>query len=544
MSVSASRRAPTLRRRLGWALVVAGVIVLGVVTTSALALSRVLALQDEITGPYFDAVTQADSSFVALLDTESAVRSYAATGDETALEAYGRAVGGDGTVAIADPADLARLGSGDGLTAAHDEALRAVDAWFTDYAEPAIESTGRAGPGTVSRVERADGAALFAEARAATGRYVVDLRAERAEAVEALDRWSRVLFGSVLVLVGAALAVGIILWVCLKRWVTEPVAQLAHRVRLVSSGQLDEPVVTSGPAEIADLAQDVEHMRVELVSQVAEIKASHADAARAHELLEEQAHELERSNRDLEQFAYVASHDLQEPLRKVASFTQLLKKRYGGELDDRADQYIDFAVDGAKRMQRLIQDLLGFSRVGRTGTERVDVDLEASLALALDDLSETIGATGATVTHDPLPVVVGERALLQQLFANLVGNALKFRAPDRPPVVHVGVLAHDTHWELSVADNGIGIDPQYAERVFVIFQRLHAKDVYEGTGIGLALCKRIVEYHGGRIWIEPRDGGTTVRFTLAHAYVHAQVGYARTDDAGPRTGRDPEETTA
>ncbi|MGO1288432.1 MAG: sensor histidine kinase, partial [Cellulosimicrobium funkei] len=384
----------------------------------------------------------------------------------------------------------------------------------------------------VRAVDQARGAELFAAARADTAQYVDQLRDERVERLDALDRWSRALFGSVLVLVGSALAVGIILWVCLKRWVTEPMAELAHRVRRVSSGSLDEPVVTSGPAEIADLAQDVEHMRVELVSQVAEIKASHEDAARSHELLAEQARELERSNRDLEQFAYVASHDLQEPLRKVASFTQLLKKRYGGELDDRADQYIDFAVDGAKRMQRLIQDLLGFSRVGRTGTERVDVDLEDELRGVLEDFSEKIAESGARVTHDPLPVVVGEQALLHQLLANLVGNALKFRHPDRAPAVHVGVLARDTHWELSVEDNGIGIDAQYADRVFVIFQRLHAKDVYEGTGIGLALCKRIVEYHGGRIWIEPREGGTTIRFTLAHAYVQAQVGYARSDPGG------------
>ena len=540
--MSGARRAPTLRRRLGWALVVAGVILLAVVTTSAIALSRVLTLQDAITGPYFESVTQADSSFVALLDAESALRSYTATGDEAALEAYARALGPGESFEIADPDLLARLAPDAVLSTQVNEAGAAVRAWVDGYAAPAIETTEREGRGAVTGADRAEGSRLFAEARAATSRYVYDLRDERAAQVEALDRWSRVLFGSVLVLVGAALAVGIILWVCLKRWVTEPVAQLAHRVRLVSSGRLDEPVITTGPAEIAELAQDVEHMRVELVNQVTEIRASHEDAARSHELLEEQARELERSNRDLEQFAYVASHDLQEPLRKVASFTQLLKKRYGGQLDERADQYIEFAVDGAKRMQRLIQDLLGFSRVGRTGTERVDVDLEATLATVLDDLSDALAESGAVVTHDPLPVVVGERALLQQLLANLLGNALKFRSPDRDPVVHVGVLARDTHWEVSVADNGIGIDPQYAERVFVIFQRLHAKDVYEGTGIGLALCKRIVEYHGGRIWIEPRDGGTTIRFTLAHAYVHAEVGYARPEHGAPRAGRDHEES--
>ncbi|SMF33738.1 Bacteriophytochrome (light-regulated signal transduction histidine kinase) [Cellulosimicrobium cellulans J34] len=543
-------RAPTLRRRLGWALVVAGVILLGVLATSAVALSRVLTLQHDVTGPFFDAVTEADAAYVGLLDAEVAVRAYVATGDDTALEAYVRAVEVDAAGVVPDPALVDRLDLDDELAAALARADASVRAWVVDYAEPAIATTEDDGPGRVRAADQADGALLFAAARADTAQYVDLLRAEREERLSALDRWSRALFGSVLVLVGSALAVGIILWVCLKRWVTEPMTALAHRVRLVSSGSLDEPVTTSGPAEIADLAQDVEHMRVELVNQVAQIKASHEDAARSHELLAERTRELERSNRDLEQFAYVASHDLQEPLRKVASFTQLLKKRYGGQLDDRADQYIDFAVDGAKRMQRLIQDLLGFSRVGRTGTERVDVDLERELGGVLEDLSEKIVETGATVTHDPLPVVVGERALLHQLLANLLGNALKFRDPERAPVVHVGVLARDTHWELSVEDNGIGIDPQYADRVFVIFQRLHAKDVYEGTGIGLALCKRIVEYHGGRIWIEPREGGTTIRFTLAHAYVHAQVGYARSDhdaaepDAPARVRHDDEETTA
>lgn len=543
-------RAPTLRRRLGWALVVAGVILLGVLATSAIALSRVLTIQAEVTGPFFDAVTEADSEYEGLLDAEVALRSYTTTADPTAIEAFTRVLGPEGRDVLPDLTLDERLGLGEDAGALLERADASVRAWITEFAEPAVATTEDEGPGRVRAVDQARGAELFAAARADTAQYVAVLRAERLERLDALDRWSRALFGSVLVLVGSALAVGIVLWVCLKRWVTDPMAALAHRVRLVSSGRLDEPVVTSGPAEIADLAQDVEHMRVELVRQVAEIKASHEDAARSHELLAEQARELEQSNRDLEQFAYVASHDLQEPLRKVASFTQLLKKRYGGQLDDRADQYIEFAVDGAKRMQRLIQDLLGFSRVGRTGNERVDVDLEHELEGVLGDLSETIAETGASVTHDPLPVVVGERALLHQLLANLVGNALKFRDPGRAPVVQVGVLARDTHWELSVEDNGIGIDAQYAERVFVIFQRLHAKDVYEGTGIGLALCKRIVEYHGGRIWIEPREGGTTIRFTLAHAYVHAQVGYARSDhgDAARvtpvRAGHDDEESTA
>ena len=206
----------------------------------------------------------------------------------------------------------------------------------------------------------------------------------------------------------------------------------------------------------------------------------------------EQAEELRRSNRDLEQFAYVASHDLQEPLRKIASFTQLLQKRYGGQMDERADQYIAFAVDGAKRMQRLIQDLLGLlPRRAAWAARSATSTSAAALADALDNLSEAVAESGAVVTHDELPVVRGEHPLLVQLFQNLVGNAIKFRDPDRGRRrVHLSARRVADSWELECRDNGIGIDPQYAERVFVIFQRLHAKDVYEGTGIGLARCAR------------------------------------------------------
>jgi light-regulated signal transduction histidine kinase (bacteriophytochrome) len=308
---------------------------------------------------------------------------------------------------------------------------------------------------------------------------------------------------------------GAVLWRTLRSWIAEPLDALAADARAVSEGDLHHPVRTTGPGEIADLADTVERMRLGLVAQVQAVEAQRAEIAEAHDRLADQAEELRRSNRDLEQFAYVASHDLQEPLRKVASFTQLLQKRYGGQMDERADQYIAFAVDGAKRMQQLIQDLLGFSRVGRLGGELADVPLDAALADALGNLENLVEDTGAVVTHDELPVVRGERPLLVQLLQNLVGNAIKFRDPERPPVVRISARRVGDSWELECRDNGIGIDPQYAERVFVIFQRLHPKDLYEGTGIGLALCKKIVEYHGGRIWLGEPDGpGTSVRWTL------------------------------
>jgi PAS domain S-box-containing protein len=224
--------------------------------------------------------------------------------------------------------------------------------------------------------------------------------------------------------------------------------------------------------------------------------------------------ELRRSNEELERFAYVASHDLQEPLRMVGSFVQLLGKRYKGKLDADADEFIGFALDGALRMQRLIEDLLAFSRVGTRGKPLVPTDANAVLARALGSLRLAIDEAGATVVSEPLPVVPGDAGQLEQLLMNLVSNALKFRGPE-PPRVHVSAVRMHREWLFKVRDNGIGIDPQYFDRIFVIFQRLHGKAEYPGTGIGLAICKKIVERHGGRIWVESEPGqGATFCFTL------------------------------
>ncbi|WP_402467944.1 sensor histidine kinase [Isoptericola aurantiacus] len=340
-----------------------------------------------------------------------------------------------------------------------------------------------------------------------------------AETIADARRWNEVLFLAVGLLVLVAAGLGWYAWRVVQRQVTVPLARLAAEVRAASTGEHAHEIPRVGAGEVAALSDDVETMRRELVAQVADAREAHAEVEHAHEQLREQAAELERSNRDLEQFAYVASHDLQEPLRKVASFTQLLQKRYGDRLDDRADQYIAFAVDGAHRMQRLIQDLLSFSRVGRSGAPPQDVPLEEVLAHVLGDLADRIAEQQAEVTHDPLPVVRGEPGLLTMLLRNVVGNALKFARPGEVPRVHLTAARtagqSGPEWELACADNGIGIDPQYAERVFVIFQRLHPKEVYTGTGIGLALVKRVVEHHGGRVWIDPEATvGTTVRWTL------------------------------
>lgn len=223
---------------------------------------------------------------------------------------------------------------------------------------------------------------------------------------------------------------------------------------------------------------------------------------------------LRQSNAELEQFAYVASHDLQEPLRMVASYVQLLERRYRGKLDRDADEFIAYAVDGANRMRGLIDDLLTYSRVDRLGKPFEPSELESILIIVLRNLQESIAETDAVVTHDKLPVVVADDAQLVQLFQNLIGNAIKFHGKE-PPRVHISVQNQETEFLFSVRDNGIGIAPEYFDRLFKIFQRLHTKEEYPGTGIGLAVCKKIVERHGGHIWLESQVGkGSTIYFTL------------------------------
>jgi PAS domain S-box-containing protein len=235
---------------------------------------------------------------------------------------------------------------------------------------------------------------------------------------------------------------------------------------------------------------------------------------RTAQVLREKADELERSNKELEQFAYVASHDLQEPLRMVASYTQLLAERYSGQLDGKAEKYIGYAVDGALRMQLLINDLLAYSRVGTRARPFQEFASADIVREAIHDLGKSIDESGANIVIGDLPTVICDRSQLRQLFQNLIANAVKFKG-DITPRVEVTAQRSGTNWEFCVADNGIGIDPQFHERIFVIFQRLHERDKYPGSGIGLSICKKIVERHGGRIWCESEAGkGSRFLFTL------------------------------
>jgi signal transduction histidine kinase len=457
---------------------------------------------------------------VAVLNQETGVRGYALTRDAGFLTPYREGLEGE-TRALAT---LREHLSGRPEAALVDGVERAGQAWRTGYAEPAAA----AGPGA-PLPDPIVGKTLFDALRAPMGELTALLDRER---LEARDRLNDAAVALRWVGTGIAAAMGVFLAVAawgLRRGVLDPVAALAEQVRQVVSGDVHRPVHADGPWEIVDLGADVEAMRVHISREIDLLQE-------VNQRLDEQARDLERSNRDLEQFAYVASHDLQEPLRKVSSFCQLLQRRYGGQLDERADQYIGFAADGAQRMQRLINDLLAFSRVGRSTAAFEPVDLREIGLAAAAQLDTTRSELDGEIVVGDLPRVQGDAALLRQLLLNLFGNGLKFHRPDVPPVVRVDAQLADGFWEFAVTDNGIGVEPEYAEKVFVIFQRLHGRDVYSGTGIGLALVKKIVEFHGGRVWLDtaPRaEPGTVIRFTLPVGEV--------SDDARHDAGHTPQE---
>jgi signal transduction histidine kinase len=443
----------------------------------------------------------------ALLDEETGVRGYVLSKRDVFLEPY--TTGRRDERATTSTLERLAMLPGAGRFQSNLRAVeRRAQAWRRDYAEVAIAAVQRGDLGAIDDTLDTTGKTRFDGVRAALVAQARNLTAERADARADLRSAARLvliwvaIFGALVVITVLATTIG------LRRIVVRPLADLAQTVREVAEGAFGRDVAAEGPREIAELGTDVDAMRRRILAELESLEA-------AREELTQRAHELQRSNAELEQFAYVASHDLQEPLRKVASFCQMLERRYGDQLDERGHQYIAFAVDGAKRMQDLINDLLAFSRVGRLTDEQVDVDLGAVVEEIRGELGGAIEETGARVDVGPLPTVRGDRSLLAAVFRNLIANAIKFRGDD-PPVVRISALRDEGAWDFTVADNGIGIDDEYAERIFVIFQRLHTRAVYEGTGIGLAVCRKIIEYHGGRIWLQSSDGlgGATFRFTL------------------------------
>ena len=276
---------------------------------------------------------------------------------------------------------------------------------------------------------------------------------------------------------------------------------LTHRIEFVRNDEIGQVAVAFNQMA-AELAESYESLEQKIAERTAQ--------------LEEQTNELARSNAELAQFAYVASHDLQEPLRMITSYLQLLQRRYAGQLDKDAGEFIGFAVDGAVRMQQLIRDLLTYSRAGVRTQPLRTIDCQVILQQVLDNLQMVIAESGAIITYEPLPTLVGDSTSFGQLLQNLLTNAMKFRSKQTPEV-HIAVrhLVTSQEWLFTIADNGIGIEPEYYERIFLIFQRLHTRSEYPGTGIGLAICKKIVDRHGGRIWVESVVGqGTTFYFTI------------------------------
>ncbi|MEO8906353.1 MAG: ATP-binding protein [Polyangiaceae bacterium] len=336
-------------------------------------------------------------------------------------------------------------------------------------------------------------------------------RDEEIRILEQVRRGERVLQLETLRLTSTGRPVAVSMTVSPIRDATGAVVGLSKVARDISERKRLDAQLQASFDEIASLNATLE---ARVMDRTAELQAANSTLEVTGLQLTLQKADLQRSNHDLEQFAHVASHDLQEPLRGVAGCAQILERRYRGQLDAEADELIRHVVEGASRMQRLILDLLDYSRVGTRGTQFALVESAVALEKALRNLKTASDECGAQVSADPLPPVRADPVQLTQLFQNLVGNALKYRGTERP-AVHVGFRRQGSNYEFSVADNGIGIEPQYFERIFLIFQRLHTRIEYPGTGIGLALCKKIVERHGGKIWLESAPArGTIFRFTI------------------------------
>ena len=480
-----------LSRIIGGAVLLMTVLLAAAVGAGAMALVHLNQERHRIETTIDPAALAAQQLYSALLNQETGVRGYALSGEPDFLGPYTQGITAE-SAALGQLRPL--LPQLPAATAADlTQAVAQANDWRARYAKPTIRQVQATGKPAVNSDILA-GKAEFDALRVSLARFGADVSALRRQELGSLNRASDELDVILLVIaIGLAVAVAGLAAV-LRAAAIRPVHMLAAQARRVAGGDFGHEVTPAGPREIRGLASDVNTMRERILSELSAVRE-------ANESLAGYAAELERSNSELEQFAYVASHDLQEPLRKVTSFCQLLQRRYGGQLDERADQYIEFAVDGAKRMQVLINDLLAFSRVGRSAPDLGPVACDAALAAASANLSGQIDQAGAVIEAGPLPVVRAQLTLMTAVFQNLLSNALKFKG-ERPPRITVTAAREEAFWVFSVTDNGIGIEPQYAERVFLIFQRLHDRAAYPGTGIGLAMCRKIIEYFGGRIWLD------------------------------------------
>jgi signal transduction histidine kinase len=488
--------------------------VVGAIAVLLVVTHRNEAAVDDLLNRVGPARRSAAEMLTTLVEEQNAVRGYALSGDPGRRLAYEAAmahqddeVAGLRGLLTADDADIAgRLG----------DLLANIDRWRTEGAAPLLDTVASSGPRAASDAAYRAEEELFGPVLASVHDLLDVFNGRRDAAIAGLEDYRRTELIALCFGAAVAVAAGSATILLLRRWVIRPIERLAGDARRVADGEHSHQVtVPPGPPELSAVAADVERMRSRIVNELASLANSQRELRETRDRLQSQAIDLMRSNRDLEQFAYVASHDLQEPLRKVAGFCQLLQRRYAGQLDETAEQYIEFAVDGARRMQRLIHELLAFSQVGRADGALADVSLAEVTADALGELAGVDGELDARVVVGELPLVRGDATLLRQLMANLVGNAVKFRRPGTEAEVRIDATRDALGWQISVADNGIGIAPEFADKIFVIFQRLHGRENYPGTGIGLALAKRIVEYHGGRIWLDTaRRDGTTIRFSL------------------------------
>ncbi len=499
---SAATRWP-LGRIIGAGMLALGVVLIAAIVVGAVTLSNLSTSRSDVVNTIDPAAFHGSQLYAAMLNQETGVRGYLLSGQRPFLAPYT-----SGLAQQTAQVDRLRplLAGLPGARADLSTALSRISSWRTTYAKPAIaqvQATGKPLPGGDVGV----GKAAFDGVRAPLAALQRDLSTERRVAVGRLRTAASGLdtigIASAVVLLLVVIALGL----AMRAAAITPLTRLARDARRVAGGDFDHEVDPSGPREVHELAMDVNRMRVRILRELSAVQAANVS-------LEARARDLERSNSELEQFAYVASHELQGPLRQVVSFCQLLERRYIGQLDAKADQYIEYAVNAARRMQALIDDLLAFSRVGRNERE-VLVSCASALSQARVNLASEIRLTGAVIETTELPTVLGAFSLLTSLFQNLVGNAIKFRG-DRAPVVQISAVRQDAaSWLFCVADNGIGIEPEYADRIFVIFQRLHDRTAYDGTGIGLAMCRKIVERSGGSIWLDTNyQDGAKFCFTL------------------------------